>query len=209
MSISSLWKIGKSYFLLFTMLLGSVSLVGAHGLTISTANVTLRNQIHLTVRVQYDPLLLLRQTYAQSQKTLPPLPLLANMADEEFEKHYDVIKSLFQEKLAVWIDGKSMESPHFRFPATQLFRMQVREQFMKQVIDSQRITAHPLPDHDRHYYQTIELDGFLPRTISQGTLDIRFPQELGTIQVTFSQPIIQTLTPEQEEIRYLQPILLK
>ena len=182
------------------LVLGGASFCSAHGLTMSTASVMIRNKTHVIVRLQYDPVLLLHQI-TSGKNPPPPLPLLANMPDELFEKQYHAIQSIFTQKLSLRFAGKPVHSVRLRFPTVPQFRKQIRARFMHEVIQAQS-KGKQEPHNDRQYYQTIEADGFLPDSPTKGALEIHFPRELGQILVTFSQPQSQTLTPDDTGVLY-------
>ena len=177
--------------------LGWISICSAHGLTITTASVIIRNQTHLILRLQYDPLRLLERISIARDQPPPHLGELANLSDDLFENQYGRIQSFLATHLSIQLDGIPIHSLRFRFPTSQYFRKTIREQFMAQVIDSHSSTSVHDHQDDRRYYQVMEVDGFLPEDGGRGDLSINFPPELGQIMVTYSEPKTQTLTPSQ------------
>ena len=61
---------------------------------------------------------------------------------------------------------------------------------------------------DQHFYQYIEVDGFLNKANSERDLYIHFPSKLGEIMVSFSQPKMQTLKPDKSGTHYRQKLEL-
>lgn len=174
-----------------------------HGLTMTTAGVSIRNDTHLIVHLQYDPLRVWSQANS-SEGGRPPSPAeLANMADAQFERGYDVMKTELEGKFSARFDGQPVESLHFHFPPAAEFKRLVRQQFMDQVMDKEG--GHTSHDH-REYYLNTMIDGFLPKGAEKGGLDITFPPSLGEILATYSRPQSQTLAPEKDGVHYHQEV---
>jgi len=189
----------KKLFLLIVLSINT-TLVCAHGLSMTTASVMIRNQNHLLVRVQYDPVHFFNRyeiNKKQSQQKKLSITALANMNQEQLKYQYDRLKTIINNKLTIKVDNQKLQSLHFRFPKLATFKSQIREQFMQQVMSQGN--SH---DDLRRYYQILDIDSFLPKNSNNASLMIDFPSELGEIMVTFSEPKTQVLKPDAVKSHY-------
>lgn len=180
------------------LLLIAMAAAHGHGLTMTTAGVTLRNQTHLTIRLEYDPLLLWHRTNATAEQVPAGLAVFANMPDADFEQGYAALQQHLRDSVRIRFDDKALDSPQFHFPSSTEFRRSIRDAFM-------RIAFKGNDDHHedhRAHYQSVVIDGFLPQDAADGNLDIDFPPTLGKVLVTFSRPHSQTLSPDEKGVHY-------
>ena len=177
----------------------------AHGLEMTSASVILRNQSHLTLRLQYDPFLLLNQINISKKKYPFKIEEFANLSEQLFEQQYQTIQKLITTGLVIHFDQQPVDSMRARFYPTTYFRKKIREQFMQQMIQNQS-QIHQNDPHDRQSFQVIVVDGFLPKNSKKGSLQIYFPKELGIVSVTYSEPITQTIIPSGNGSFYQQTI---
>jgi len=194
------------------LLLNSIG-VGAHGLKINTAQVNIRNDNHMIVRIRYDLMHFLHQL---NQEKPLPLAFLANMSDQQLEQQFERIKAAFRDNLSIRLNNKPLQSMQFRFNSLPRFRAKIREQFMQQTRQQamqkngqnkqQKKSQTHSHDDQQQTFHMVNVDGFLPANHSNGNLAIDFPLELGEIMVTYSKPVSQTLKADANTIRYRQVI---
>ena len=174
----------------------------AHGLNATTANVVVRNRSHVMLYLQYDPLRLLSKITKRNNL----LAVLSGLPEEALEKEYQHIKNLLQKKLVIRYNQQTIVSPNFRFPELQKFSYLIREQFMDAVTANQKVEVVDHAHKNRSDFQILEVDGFLPKNsagkILEASLDIHFPRELGTVIVTYSEPLSQTVKPGKNGSHY-------
>ncbi|GAB6041675.1 hypothetical protein [Endothiovibrio diazotrophicus] len=180
--------------------IGVCSIASGHGLTITTAGVTLRNGNHLMLHLQYDPLRMWHKVNDGAGGAPIDLGRLASLPDAEFEAGYRAIQAYLREGLTVRAADRPLTSPQFRFPPAAEFRRVVREGFMRRVLAAKQGGGH-FHEDARHDYQSAWLDGFLPEGSESGELELHFPPALGEVMVTYSRPRSWTLRPDEGGIR--------
>lgn len=122
-----------------------IGAIHAHGLTITTAGVSLRNQTHLTMRLQYDPLRLWQRVDVENAPA--SLAAFANLPEAAFEQGYNALKAHLENGLRLRFAAKPVAAMRFRFPSSDEFRRNVRERFMRRMLNAQGDAHHAVEDH--------------------------------------------------------------
>jgi|TARA_B110000971_G_scaffold220358_1_gene263724 hypothetical protein len=164
-----------SFTLSLILSLGSQSF--AHGLNMSSASITLRDEIHLLLNVQYDLISVMEKAKILSaDKNL--LQIVATMPATEFEDKVQQLQILFTQQLVAITDGKTVEGMQFKFPTGAELQSMVRQRLMQSLTSS---------DHDHDQSLTwLEADVLIHKN-AKG-LELQFPAALGSVVSTFSRP---------------------
>ncbi|GLX79039.1 hypothetical protein tinsulaeT_23790 [Thalassotalea insulae] len=166
--------------------------VTAHGLNMTTANITVRQKNHLSVRVATSLTALFRHMQWQGK----PLSIAHMVSDEgKLEEFHQRLEQMFSEQLTILVEGKPLQSRQIRLMNLTQLRQYLRSEVAEAV----------LPQRDKHEsYQdfVINIDGFMPSTGKGEKLKINFPVELGPIMTSYSEPKIQTLAKGEQVTRY-------
>jgi hypothetical protein len=184
-------------------IIGASTFLNAHGLSMSTAHVQVRNHTHLSMRVEYDPFKLIAKMKGAKA---PSLAELASMPRETLNKLYGELKLTLSQDIKIHFGSKMVSLLNFRFLSNDDFAKEVRQKFMK-VTMNQSNKHHSHADVREHFIN-MSVDGFLPKKQKEGTLGIDFPTQLGDVMVTFSKPQTQTIKAEKKVSRYTQHIQL-
>ncbi|WP_087462843.1 hypothetical protein [Oleiphilus messinensis] len=175
--------------------------VSAHGLNLSNANVILRNDNHLTIKVQYRWQPFVEQAMPE-QSWARTLPALASLKPEDFSRQYLAMQALIENELQVYYDGKPIQSVRFRFPDSNQ-----SQQFFRTALASQLVRAEAHGHgHEDLQFQSFELDGFIAEKSPGGILTVDFPAEFGTMLVSYIRPVTQTLKPDRKGVHYHQQL---
>ena len=162
----------------------------SHGLTMTTAELTLRNSNHLTVTVRTS----LSGLFNRMQWQNKPLSLVHLMAEDnnalmDFSAQ---LKVLFLQDMPIRFTDYALISPNLRLPKLAKLRQQIEREIANSL----------LPDvvgqeHDRSNYLVIYLDGFIPKQALaddiESSVQVVFPGALADIMVSFNRPLVQTL----------------
>jgi len=188
-------------FLVFglTFLFYSSNVLHAHGVMMSTASVQLRQKDHLSIELNYDPLLVHYLSYkreSNNTQKIPLLPQLAGMNQHDFEVEYKKIKKTIIESFEVRFNTTKLKHQKFYFPPAKVFHKSIRDKFEAEVMGTH--------EHHRTYYQTLYIDGFIAKNVKpiSSALEIDFAYELGKVLVTYSEPKSQTLVPKKSGSHY-------
>jgi len=187
-----------AYALVFMGLNFSVnSLVHAHGLSMSTAQVTLRQNNHISIRIQTSLKELLAQLQWQGKPT--SIMALAALNEKSVQSLSHALKNLFM-NMPVKVGSQTMASSQARLPSDKKLLAQL------QALVAQVILKNKQHGHDRDNYFNVEIDGFIPSGQHSRELNIAFPKELGTIMVSYSKPTVQTLKAGKVATGYRQAL---
>lgn len=181
----------------------------AHGVASSTAKVEYRSSNIVELKIQFElPPVLNYSNSAQphSQRaslhdhpgalgkphsTVPSnpyrLPVLASLSEDQFALLYKDLVALFERSVRVYLNGKEI-ALHARYPSqSQMFEL-VKQQFAEDMIMKGRKTV-PYTFSDRRFYQQFYYDFKLASKQDLPDLEVVFPNELGSIYVTYSQSV--------------------
>ena len=151
-----------------------------HGLKSATANIEVRPNNLVELKVQFDLKKLLNHNSNQYS-----IPILAALSEEKFALLYNEIIKLFDNHLQIKNGDKSI-SINKRYPSQQQIRQVIKRQFIKSKLMAKQ-AVEPYTFSDRRYYQVFYFDFKLNVKNDLEALSISFPPELGNIYITFSE----------------------
>ena len=162
----------------------------SHGLTMTTAELTLRNNNHLTmaIRTSIPPL------FKQMEWPEKPASLVHLMAEDgkDLALFRAQLATLFLQEMPVTFAGYKLISPNLRLPKLSKLRQQIERE-----ISLALLPPMEGDEHDRSNYLVAYLDGFIPKkalsSTKQSHVEVVFPEALADIMVSFNRPLVQTL----------------
>jgi|GEM_PF-3945426 len=192
-------KFGLEYSGLLLALFMSSQLY-SHGLTMTTAELTLRNNNHLTVTVRTSLAELFnRMEWQDKPASLVHLMAEDNKALTRFRKQ---LGQLFIREMPIKFSDHALISPNLRLPKLVALRRQVEVAIANSLLPSVEGA-----DHDRSNYLVVYVDGFIPKQALMSdiasSVEVVFPQVLADIMISFNRPLVQTL-PASEGTRLYQ-----
>ncbi|WP_028300124.1 hypothetical protein [Oceanospirillum beijerinckii] len=200
----------KRLILFFTLILSLISLEAtAHGLRMTTAEIALRRNNHLTITIRTS----LNDLFQQMDWAGKPVSLLHLAAADKqvFGKFRSAIIKLLQ-PIPVQAGKYPLKNRRLRLPALADLQALVRAEVAEQAL--QQSSKHNSANHthtgdDRKHYLRAELSGFINsdnNPAQQSALQVVFPRALGKILVTYSKPQTQTISPGKDSSYYRQAI---
>lgn len=176
--------------------------VTAHGLNMSTAQVTLRQNNHISIRVHTS----LKDLVAQLNWQGKPQSFteLATISQAKLKPMSVALHALFTKKMPVKIGDKEMDSKKARLPSPQQLQSKLQKALAQQVMQKHQDKHHN--DHQSNNDLVIEIDGFIAKNAKGSKIDIGFPKELGSIMVSYNKPQVQTLKAGKNATHYHQAL---
>lgn len=180
----------------------SIGTVLSHGLSMTTANITLRQKNHISIRIQTSlPDLASRMNWPGKPKSLMHL----SSADEKQIKAFrQALMKLFTQGMPITIGNKPMQSQMARLPPVKRLRKMLQAIVADQIMRVKKPAHSGHGDHEREDFIVINVDGFVAKNVDSRDLYIPFPTELGPITVSYSKPQMQTLSAGQKTTGYRQ-----
>lgn len=170
----------------FSLLVLCGSVIGSaaygHGLKPATANIQLHPNNIVTVSVDFDLVELLNHKQHQYS-----LPLLSSLSQDDFSKLYLSVTKLFNEKLTLLVSEKEQQLNR-HYPSAHDVQKVIKAQFIEQQMAANNASVL-YTQSERRYYQRFSFDMKLAPTFVIEDVEISFPQPLGNIYVTYSEPI--------------------
>ncbi|EAQ66930.1 hypothetical protein MED121_13420 [Marinomonas sp. MED121] len=169
----------------------------AHGLTMTTAELTLRNNNHLTVTVRVS----LTELFNRMNWQHKPPSLIHLMAEDgiALAGFRGAISQLFLAEMPISFMGQSLISPNLRLPNLAQLKQQVEADIAYSLMPA-------ADEHDRSNYLVVYLDGFIPKKAfaakGASSVEAVFPEVLGDIMVSFNRPLVQTLPATKGDRQY-------
>ncbi|NMH66332.1 hypothetical protein [Shewanella salipaludis] len=197
---------------LLALCAGLISMTGAsaHGLNMTSANITLRQHNHLSLSVSTSLTALFQRLEWQGK----PASIAHLVADEaKLAEFHRQLVQVFAEQLTVAIDGQPLESRQTRAPSQAQLRQRLEEEIAEALLPPAHTAVHaahgqaphedmshePLSheplSHEEYQTLVIHIDGFMPRAAKAEMLNVHFPPALGPVLTNYSEPRSQTLTP--------------
>ena len=192
----------KSILISIVLAVLSINTVLSHGLSMTTASVTLRQKNHISIRIQTSlPDLASRMEWPGKPKSLMHL----SSADEKqmvlFRK---ALVKLFTKGMPITIGNKPMQSQMARPPTVKRLRKMLQSIVAEQIMTAKQPVNPGHGPHERADYIEIFVDGFVAKKVDSRDLHIPFPTELGPITVSYSKPQMQTLPAGEKTTGYRQ-----
>ena len=166
----------------------------SHGLTMTTAELTLRNNNHLTLAIRTS----LPALFNRMQWQNKPVSLIHLMAEDgvALTAFRSQLNLLFLKNMPITFADYALISPNLRLPSQAVLRRQIETDIANSLLPSNEER-----DHDRSNYLLVYVDGFIPKkALSTGDasrVEVLFPDELADIMVSFNRPLVQTLPASQ------------
>lgn len=166
----------------------------------TTAELTLRNNNHLTVTVRTS----LVELFDRMQWQDKPLSLVHMMAKDGkalaiFRKQLSL---LFMRDMPIRFSDQALISPNLRLPKLMALRRQIEVEIANSLLP--RVEG---ADHDRSNYLVVIVDGFIPKQALSSdfpsSVEVVFSPVLADIMVSFNRPLVQTL-PATKSARFYQ-----
>ena len=168
-----------------------------HGLTMTTAQLTLRNNNHLTVTVSAS----LAELFNGMNWQDKPPSLIHLMADDgiALADFRGQLSQLFLDDMPISFAGQALISPNLRLPHLPKLKQQIETEIAYSLMPN-------TDEHDRSNYLVVYLDGFIPKKAfaldGASSVEAVFPDVLGDILVSFNRPLVQTLPATKGERHY-------
>lgn len=189
--------------LLNLVLLLSLSVqAAAHGLNMSTAQVTLRQNNHISIRVHTSLKDLLAQLNWQGKPQ--SFTELATTTQTKLKPMSAALHALFTKSMPIKFGNIAMDSKKTRLPSPQQLQSKLQKMLAQQVM--QRHQDKHKSGHHSSNDLVIEIDGFIPKNAQGSQIDIGFPKELGSIMVSYNKPQVQTLKAGKSATNYRQAL---
>lgn len=167
----------------------------AHGLNMTSANITLRQHNHLSLTVATSLTELFRQLTWQGK----PSSMFQLMSDEaQLTAFHFQLEQLFTAQLTVVIDGQLLSSRQTRVPSIKQLQQLLQEEIAKALLPPHTGKE----DHDDYRTLVISIDGFMPKSVAAEQLNVHFPPALGPVLANYSEPYTQTLAPTANGSRF-------
>ncbi len=182
------------------MTLGFSGFASAHGLNMSTAQVTLRQNNHISIRVHTS----LKEVLAQLNWKGKPKSFteLATSTEDKLKPMGLALHALFTDKMPITVGDKKMASIKARLPNARQLQSKLQKVLAQKVM--QKRQGKQQSGHHSSNDLIIEIDGFVPKGADNSQLNIHFPKELGAIMVSYNKPQVQTLKAGKSATRYQQ-----
>lgn len=182
--------------------LGFSGFASAHGLNMSTAQVTLRQNNHISIRVHTS----LKEILAQLNWKGKPKSFteLATSTEDKLKPMGLALRALFTDKMPITVGDTKMESKKARLPNARQLQSKLQKVLAQKVM--QKRQGKQQNDHHSSNDLIIEIDGFVPKGADSSQLNIHFPKELGAIMVSYNKPQVQTLKAGKSATRYQQAL---
>ncbi|QSX31027.1 hypothetical protein JYB88_05125 [Shewanella cyperi] len=195
----------KKTTLLLILCCGLISMTDAraHGLNMTSANITLRQHNHLSLTLATS----LTELFHQLEWQGKPPSIAHLVADEaKLAEFHRQLVQVFAEQLTISIDGQSLASRQTRAPSQAQLKQRLEEEIAEALLPPAHghmphndavhdDKAHEPQSHEEYQTLVIHIDGFMPRTAKAEMLDVHFPPALGPVLTNYSEPRSQTLTP--------------
>lgn len=162
----------------------------AHGLDLSSAQVTLRWDNHISIKIQTPIAAMFNQLDWESKPD--SLQELLSIGDAQVDDFAAAIRLFFEEQMPATVGGKPLESRRVVLGKSSELRKQLQAVLANTILNSHLGDA----EHDRDNYLQVVVEAFVPRDSGSRDLAIHFPKELGEIVVTYVKPLQQTLKPD-------------
>ena len=191
--------------MLATLLLTSP--VMAHGLSMTTAEIALRQNRHISVTVRTS----LSDLFASMQWSDKPASLLhlAGADQQSLSLFRKQIHTLFTTDMPVFLGEYPLESQQARVPGLKKIRQLLQTEIATKVLKGENGHSHDEGEQDRQNYLVIYVDGFIPKQDNKTALpelQVQFPSQLGDIMVSYVQPKVQTLIKGKKHTFYRQQL---
>jgi len=189
------------------MLALQITDASAHGLRMTTADVALRHNKHLTITIRTSVSDLFRQMNWPGKPS--SLLHLAAADKKTFSQFRSALIKLLQ-PIPVQAGKYALQNRRLQLPGLadlqKLVQVEVAEQALQKDHDASK---HTHSVNDRQNYLRAEISGFInnnkPSIPQQSqALQIVFPAALGKILVTYSKPQTRTLSPSKDSTYYRQ-----
>ncbi|QSX38256.1 hypothetical protein [Shewanella sedimentimangrovi] len=187
----------KKTTLLLILCCGLISMTDAraHGLNMTSANITLRQHNHLSLTLATS----LTELFHQLEWQGKPPSIAHLVADEaKLAEFHRQLVQVFAEQLTISIDGQSLASRQTRAPSQAQLKQRLEEEIAEALLPPSPKTqehTHGPAEHEDYQTLVISIDGFMPRAAKAEMLDVHFPPALGPVLTNYSEPRSQTLTP--------------
>lgn len=194
----------KTMVLLFNLIIAlSLSTqTAAHGLNMSSAQVTLRQNNHISIRVHTSLKDLLAQLNWQGKPQ--SFTELATSPQTKLKPMSAALHTLFTKSMPIKFGNIAMDSKRTRLPNPQQLQIKLQKVLAQQVMQKHQ-DKHQSSHHSSNDL-VIEIDGFIPKNAEGSQIDIGFPKELGAIMVSYNKPQVQTLKGGKSATHYRQAL---
>lgn len=173
--------------------------ITAHGLTMTTAEIVLRHNSHITITVRTS----LASLFQRMQWPEKPVSLLHLTSDDKALAQFrNELAKLFSENMPVSFNNISMESANLRIAKLPQLKHQLQTEIANVIMA--KTMGHD--DHDRQNYLVINIDGFMPKSVKKAEINIVFPAALADVMVSYSKPQVQTLSGKDKAHTYQQTL---
>lgn len=182
------------------LMLCASPLAAAHDLDLTTAQVTLRGERHIAIRVEADVAKLAGHLdWPDKPSTLLDM---GGASDDQLAALRGAIEAQFTTGMPVQVGGREIQSQRVRPVDLNLLRRKIQSAIAYQILPKGH--AHRDDDQDRRRFIIIHVDGFISPAADDRNLQIDFPAALGRISVTYNRPRTQTLAAGDVQTRYLE-----
>jgi len=175
-------------------------LAAAHNLKLTTAQVVLRSETHVSIRIETN------MTDLTGRIDWPGKPEtileLAAAGDDQIRALRTALVETFSTGMPVEVGGQNLQSQRVRIARVDELRDVLRSVVAHQIIpqmDQQR-DAHQA----RHNDLVIHIDGFIAPSAKNRQIQIDFPGVLGPMTVSYVQPKTKTLKAGDDATRYIE-----
>lgn len=176
----------------------------AHGLNITSAQITQRHDNHLTIHITLSVMDLAKRLNWENKP--PTMMHLVGAKPVQFEHFHRAINYTFTQDLKIVVGGALMESKQVRLPNATELQKTMQTAFASNVIPKDP-ESHAHND-SAHAIDRIKIfiDGFVSKKAIDRVLRITFPEVIVPITVSYSKPKVQTLMPKQGPAIYQEQI---
>ncbi len=174
----------------------------AHGLHMTTIEVTQRQGDHLSLTIHTA----LTTLFNRMQYNGKPRSViyLANGSDDEIAQFRQQIITLMRKEMQLTVMEQPLQSVQVRIVPSERLREMLLHDVARHILQAD--VAHEHNGNPRGNYLRIDIDGFIPRGEGAKVLEAHFPKELGAVLVSYSKPQLQTVDPGEQGSHYVQPL---
>lgn len=174
-----------------------------HGLEITSVTITKRHEHHLTIEINtpLQPFI----ARMQWQGKPPSLLHLASATEDGFNNFYDAMQSVIEGRLNFLIGGQPLESIRHHIPTPTSLQSQLQRLVAGSLIHQKTHdynNGHRAHDNDLSFV----IEGFIPSLKEADDLIMQFPDEFGSVTVSYSVPQVQTVLSKGEPVVIKQRI---
>lgn len=172
----------------------------AHNMKLTTAQVTLRSETHVSIRIETNMTKLTgRIDWPGKPRTILEL---AGADDDQILALRAAIIDTFDAKMPIEVGGRRLQSQQVRIANVEEFKTALQSVIAHQIIPD--TAGHRDAHSDDHSDLIIQIDGFIDASAENRNIQIDFPAALGPMSISYFRPRTKTLMAGEITTRYVE-----